>query len=153
MKNAILYIGLCLGVVFGAVSVGAQSLPEMSIPVYGNWCGLDHPRSFDGAAGPVDALDNACMRHDYCVAAKGDFDCGCDIGFMNELRGTRWADPVIAGNARAVYDGIAMKPCNRPDGMAVKQSMFMSDMMRDMANGRVVPFDVMDRWRRLVIGD
>lgn len=145
-------VGLSL-LLSGASSAKAQSMPEMWIPIYGNWCGLDHPTSFDGAGAPVDALDAACRRHDYCAAARGDFDCGCDIGLMGELRSTRWGDPVIASHARAIYDGIAMKPCSAPDGMAFKQSQMMSDMMRDMANGRAAPLNAVERWRRLLLGD
>lgn len=153
-KAALLLCGLMVGL---AVLIGAgqpakaQDMPEMWIPIYGNWCGLDHPTSFDGADAPVDMLDAACRRHDYCAAARGDFDCGCDIGLMGELRSTRWGNPVIASHARAIYDGIAMKPCSAPDGMAFKQSQMMGDMMRDMASGRAAPLDAFERWRRLLL--
>lgn len=153
MKRATIYIGLCVGIIFGGIfSAGfasAQGFPAVSIPIYGNWCGLDHPRTFAGALAPIDALDRACMRHDYCAAARGDFDCGCDIGLMRELRATVWGDRKIAGHARAVYDGISIIPCKQPNGMAAKQSMFMADIMRDLTVGKMVPFEVMNRWQRL----
>ena len=127
----------------------AQSSSWLDVPIYGNWCGPNHPENMSRAAPPVDGLDAACMRHDYCVAARGRFDCGCDIGLLRELRATRWPNPVMERNARGIYDAIAMVPCDSPDGMAVKQSMFSADLMRDVMTGRGTPMDVLDRWRRL----
>ncbi len=127
----------------------AQDNSWIDIPIYGNWCGPNHPENMSRAAPPVDALDAACMRHDQCTAARGRFDCGCDIGLLQELRATHWPNPVIGRNARAIYDAIAMVPCTSPDGMAVKQSMFTADLMRDVMTGQGTPMDVLDRWRRL----
>ena len=130
----------------------AQVFPSPSIPVYGNWCGPDHPRSLAFAAAPVDALDAACMRHDYCFAAQGEFDCGCDIALLTELRNTQWQNPRIASDARGIYDAIALTPCSNPSGVAFKQSMFMRDLYADTISGRGTPLDVLERWRKLVIG-
>jgi len=128
----------------------AQVLP--SIPVYGNWCGPDHPRSFAFAASPVDPVDAACMRHDYCVAAQGEFDCGCDIALLNELRSTPWPNPFLRDTARGIYDAIALTPCRDPNGMAYKQTQFMKDLYFETVTGQGTPMDVMDRWRKLVTG-
>ncbi len=130
----------------------AQSAYPVSLPVYGNWCGPDYPANPARAAPPVDALDAACMRHDMCTAARGSFDCGCDLGLLNELRATRWPNPLIGRNARAIYDAIALTPCNSPGGMAAKQSMFAADLFGDMATGRGTPMDVVDRWRQIITG-
>ena len=134
---------------FAAGIVAAQDGSWADIPIYGNWCGPNHPENISRAAPPVDMLDAACMRHDYCTAARGRFDCGCDIGFLNELRATPWPNPAIRRNARGIYDAIAMVPCSSPDGMAVKQSMFSADLLRDVMTGQGTPMDVLDRWRRL----
>ena len=40
---------------------------------YGNWCGLNH-----GSGRPIDALDEACMHHDFCYARTNFNNCGCD---------------------------------------------------------------------------
>jgi len=122
-----------------------------SIPVYGNWCGLNHPSTPALAGPPVNALDAACMRHDICTANRGRFDCGCDLAFMNELRTTNWQNPTIQSIARGVYDGIAVMPCSDPFGTAEKQSLFMQDAMSDAFDGEIVPMDIMDRWRLLLL--
>jgi len=124
---------------------------QMSVPVYGNWCGPDYPASPGLAGPPVDALDAACMRHDYCTAARGRFDCGCDLAMMNELRFTRWATPAIQANARGIYDAIAIIPCTDPLGTAQKQSLFVEDALSDILNGNAAPVNIIDRWRRLFL--
>lgn len=139
-------------VLFWAGAVAAQNLPEVYARVYGNWCGPSHPLDMSRAAAPVDPLDAACMRHDYCVAARGDHDCGCDISFLKELRGTRWNNPVIQGNARAIHDAIALVPCNSSDGTTYKQTLFVVDLLSDVISGKGMPMDVADRWRGLIFG-
>lgn len=146
---------LLFGICFAFMTFGfadAQQTLNIPLPVYGNWCGPDHPRGFANARPPVDPLDAACMRHDYCVAAQGRFDCGCDISLLTELRNTRWSNPYIHTNARGVYDAIALAPCSNPNGLAYKQSMFVKDLINDTMTGRGTPADVFDRWRRLVVG-
>ncbi len=123
-----------------------------SVPVYGNWCGLNYPSNPALAGPPVNALDAACMRHDICTANRGRFNCGCDLAFMNELRTTRWQNPTLQSLARGVYDGIAVIPCTDPFGTAQKQSLFMQDAMTDVFNGGAAPVDIMDRWRRMIGG-
>ena len=123
-----------------------------SVAIYGNWCGPNHPGTPALAGPPVDALDAACMRHDICTANLGRFNCGCDLGFMAELRTTRWQTPEIQSNARGIFDAIAVIPCTYPFGTAQKQSLFMQDAMRDALNGTAAPMDIMDRWRRMIGG-
>lgn len=123
-----------------------------SVPVYGNWCGLNYPSIPAQAGPPVNALDAACMRHDICTANRGRFDCGCDLAFMNELRMTRWQNPTLQSIARGISDGIAVIPCADPFGTAEKQSLFMRDAMVDVFNGNMAPMVVTERWRRVVSG-
>ncbi len=141
-----------LAIFAGAPAAQAQTPPFASVPVYGNWCGPNQPANPALGAPPVDPLDAACMHHDICVTARGPFDCGCDLGLLHELRATRWANPVIADNARAIYDAIALAPCRAPEGMAAKQSMFAADLVLDMIRGRGSPADVPRRWLRLMTG-
>ena len=151
-RYTVLLSGLCACLLYGGV-VSAQSNLQIYAPVYGNWCGPNHPLNMSQASAPVDQLDAACMRHDYCIAAQGDYSCGCDIPFLRELRGTAWPNPMIQRNARAIYDAIALVPCNSPDGTALKQTMFAVDLFYDVMSGKSLPQDVFGRWRSLFIGD
>lgn len=141
---------LCLWGIVGAAQ--AQSDLQIYAPVYGNWCGPNHPVNMSRANGPVDALDATCMRHDYCIAAKGAYSCGCDIALLQELRGTRWPAPMMQRNARAIYDAIALLPCETPDGTSYKQTMFAVDLYYDLMSGKSAPMDVVERWRSLFTG-
>ena len=147
MKNALIKRLFVIAMVLWPLGAMGQS-----IPIYGNWCGPNHPSTPALAGPPVNALDAACMRHDICTANRGRFDCGCDLAFMNELRTTRWQNPNLQSIARGVYDGIAVIPCADPFGTAEKQSLFMQDAMMDVFNGRAAPLDIMDRWRRVISG-
>lgn len=124
---------------------------QMSLPVYGNWCGPDHPVNPSRAGPPVNALDAACMRHDYCTAVQGRFNCGCDLTMMYELRNTPWDNPFLQSDARGIYDAIAVIPCTDPLGTAQKQSLFMQDALADVLNGNAAPMDIMERWRQMLI--
>ncbi|HGG05740.1 MAG TPA: hypothetical protein ENK28_09805 [Aliiroseovarius sp.] len=127
------------------LSLLATPLMAQSIPVHGNWCGIGHSGG-PFAAPPTDPLDAACMRHDICTGQQGRFSCGCDIGFMQELRNTPWPNPGIQAKARAIYDSIAVIPCRNPDGQAVKMDMFMGDWSREVLSGREAPWEVLRRW-------
>ena len=59
-----------------------------SIPVYGNWCGPEHPKdlaTLTPPPTPVDELDRLCMRHDYCYMEHGNFNCDCDNTFTTDV--------------------------------------------------------------------
>lgn len=148
----VLLIGLCIWS-FGANFAAAQSNLQIYAPIYGNWCGPNHPVNMSQANGPIDALDAACMRHDYCVALQGEYNCGCDISLLQGLRTTHWKNPMIQRNARAIYDAMALVPCNSPDGTTLKQTMFAVDLFYDVMSGNSVPGDVFERWRSLFIGN
>ena len=89
------------------------------------------------------------MRHDICVARQGRGDCGCDIGFMNDLRMTIWPNAGLQAKARAIYDAMAVVPCASPAGQAAKLEMAGRDWMNDVASGRAAPWDFLNRWRYL----
>ncbi len=152
MRSAFVAALSLAGALLLAGPVRAEGSLPVSVPVYGNWCGPGYPASPWRAGPPVDPLDAACMRHDACTAARGRFDCGCDLALMAELRSTPWPNPVIARNARAIHDAIAVTPCDSPGGMAEKQSWLARDLMDDMATGRGVPPEVAWRWLRLLGG-
>ncbi len=121
-----------------------------TVPVHGNWCGIGHSGG-NGPypAPPTDPLDAACMRHDICTAYRGRFDCGCDLGFMQELRTTRWPNPGLAEKARAIHEAIGVIPCTSPEGYARKMSLVSSDWLNDIGTGREAPWQIMERLSRL----
>ncbi|MFC1673848.1 hypothetical protein ACFL12_06835, partial [Pseudomonadota bacterium] len=118
-----------------------------SLRMYGNWCGPGNA-VFNNFP-PVDPLDNACMRHDRCYVANGVGTCGCDVVFMRELRNMSYPNPDAETRARAMYDALAMTPCDDPGGWAVKQSLMWSDIAADAVSGRATPFEVPARWMYL----
>lgn len=48
---------------------------------YGNWCGY----SQSGPQDPIDAVDNACMNHDNCLATWVDALTPCKIFLCNRI--------------------------------------------------------------------
>lgn len=59
------------------------------MPLYGNWCGIDHPPKGTFPP-PVDEFDAACMRHDFCTAGAGPLgNDACDRMLVAELNGLR----------------------------------------------------------------
>lgn len=117
----------------------------VSIPVHGNWCGPNY-----GSGPIVDALDAACYRHDFCVFQQGRYDCGCDLALMQELQNTPWPNANIAKTAHAIYDMIAMTPCDDPVGMRAKLSNAAADWAFGVMSGQEKPWDIMDRLSRLI---
>lgn len=128
---------LALGLTFAAGPALAQG---PALPVHGNWCGPNH-----GAGPALDALDDACMRHDYCTMQVGRFDCGCDLAFMNELRGRPWPNPGMAQKARAVFEAIALTPCDGMPGQQAKLELAAGDWARAVASGQEPPWAFLDR--------
>lgn len=129
------------------LALHAPTAQAASLQLYGHWCG---PGNSINTAPPTDLLDGACMRHDMCSVANGMGACGCDITFMRELRGLPYPNGTIQVAGRAMYDGIAMSPCNDPNGWAYKQSMMWNDIAADVVSGRATPFDVPARWMYLL---
>ncbi|HHC29867.1 MAG TPA: hypothetical protein ENK80_04820 [Rhodobacterales bacterium] len=129
----------------GPMGTGSDPLGGLAIPVHGNWCGPNH------GAGPIlDALDDSCFRHDFCVFQRGRGDCGCDLAFMSELRARAWPSPGLAEKARAVYEAIAMTPCRDPAGQREKMSRAAADWAAGVVAGREPPWAILDRLGRLM---
>ena len=82
--------------------------------LYGNWCGLDHPKDVAANPPPIDALDAACMRHDLCYTERGFLSCECDAAFTQELY-SEMAKKTYTGlelaTARATHAHFAASPC------------------------------------------
>ncbi len=119
---------------------------EAGVRLYGNWCG---PGSDVNGLPPVDPLDAACMRHDLCYISTGSVSCRCDVTLMRELRAISYPNPAVRDAARAMYDALAMTPCDDPAGWALKQSMMWSDVAADALTGRATPLEVPRRWMDL----
>ena len=131
-----------------ALGVGFLSTAQASsgLNLYGNWCG---PGTNLYNPPPMDPLDAACMRHDICYAASGSASCECDVAFMGELRSMSYPNEDIYLRSRAMYDALAMTPCDDPTGWALKQSLMWRDIADDAISGRATPFEVPARWMYL----
>jgi len=57
---------------------------QLSLPVYGNYCGLGHGDP-TGNTPPVDPVDAVCREHDLCYALLGDFDGRCDRDLVESM--------------------------------------------------------------------
>ena len=59
--------------------------PELSFPVYGNYCGpLYPPKGTNPIA--LDQVDLACKNHDKCYEDYGYFNKKCDLQILDSLR-------------------------------------------------------------------
>ena len=56
---------------------GNQNAKPLSLPVYGNYCGVGHGDPTRETP-PIDAVDLVCRKHDSCYGLLGDFDERCD---------------------------------------------------------------------------
>ncbi len=97
-------VSLILALLLPWVWVSPAQAFGSCMPIYGNWCGPGHP-AVGAYPPPMDGFDAVCMRHDFCTLAAYD-DTGCDIAFVEELRGLamqygglpralQWAEYVI----------------------------------------------------------
>lgn len=81
-----------------------------SIPVWGNWCGPGH----SGPGAPKDTLDTICMRHDKCYAARGYFDCYCDVQLKAEIdrysSRMSWRERAMAAAIKVAFSATPCKP-------------------------------------------
>lgn len=62
------------------IVIGQLDLPN---EFHGNWCGPGH----SGPGVPIDAVDEACCRHDQCFCAEGYDDCACNRQAMLRMPG------------------------------------------------------------------
>lgn len=125
---------------------GAGALAGTAYPVHGNWCGPKHQ------GGPaLDPLDAACMRHDICTRNTRDYDCGCDLRFMDELRRRAWPSQALYLKARAVYETIALVPCvGTIEQQKTKIAWLRQDTLGAVARGREAPGAALVRVLRLI---
>ena len=79
---------------------GNRGAPQqLSLPVYGNYCGLGHGDP-TGNTPPIDAVDAVCREHDLCYALLGDFDSRCDQDFIECMPRAIASTPSPAGKMR-----------------------------------------------------
>ena len=78
---------------------------------HGNYCG---PGNKGTHPAPVDALDEACMRHDACVKDLEIPSCGCNAR-LTEAATAVMADPQASAEEREAADftarGAQVLPC------------------------------------------
>lgn len=92
VKVVVLSLAVCLSACSSSLTTGpandktSADSKSLSLKIYGNWCGPNHPMRKPGAADPkvVDYIDRACETHDLCYEKKGYFNCECD----NQLLGS-----------------------------------------------------------------
>ena len=75
----ILAIAIVVGAAFWVLPTDAEA-GGLKIPVHGNWCGPGH-----SGGDTVDALDEACKRHDECYERSGYVDCMCDAQLIKDI--------------------------------------------------------------------
>lgn len=68
----------------GILSSDRISPDELSMPVYGNYCGFGHGDP-TGQTPPIDAVDAVCREHDMCYESLGDFEPWCDIELIGSM--------------------------------------------------------------------
>ncbi|MFN3077139.1 MAG: hypothetical protein ABT940_09715 [Alphaproteobacteria bacterium] len=137
-------LGLMLALLAVLPPFSARAEPGFA-GVWGNWCGPGHRGGVLGIVpAPMDELDAACMRHDFCYAARGEFDCRCDFNFLDELRHMPYQNPMAAETGRAMYDLLSAIPCAGPEAMW-KPAYFMGQLFRDMVHGGPGPWEVPSR--------
>jgi hypothetical protein len=138
MRTILMSIAVCL---FAATAEAGTALP-----VHGNWCGPNH-----GGGAVLDPLDAACRRHDICFESTRNFDCGCDLHFMDELRRRPWPSQALYLKARAVYEAIALVPCfGTTEQQATKLDWVRHDTAGAVARGREAPGAAFERVMRLI---
>jgi hypothetical protein len=69
---------------------------QLSLPVYGNYCGVGHGDP-TGNTPPIDAVDAVCREHDLCYARLGAFDSRCDRAFVESMPSAIANTPSQAG--------------------------------------------------------
>jgi len=69
---------------------GDQNAKPVSLPVYGNYCGVGHGDP-TWKTPPIDAVALVCREHDRCYSLLDDFDERCDRNLI-ELMSTAMAN-------------------------------------------------------------
>ena len=68
----------------GILPLEQISQDELSMPVYGNYCGMGHGDP-TGRTPPIDAVDAVCREHDMCYESLGDFEPWCDLELVGSM--------------------------------------------------------------------
>ena len=68
----------------GILASDQISPDELSMPVYGNYCGMGHGDP-TGKTPPIDAVDAVYREHDLCYESLGDFDRRCDLELIGSM--------------------------------------------------------------------
>lgn len=87
---------------------------DVSIPVYGNYCGPGYPSNGGQSRPAIDAVDRVCKAHDACYEAHGMHDCGCDRALIAKMVVAAVAPGVSARGrvvALAAIEAFRQSPC------------------------------------------
>ena len=68
----------------GILPLDQVSPDGLSMPVYGNYCGMGHGDP-TGETPPIDAVDAVCREHDMCYESLGDFNEWCDVELIGSM--------------------------------------------------------------------
>jgi hypothetical protein len=142
---ALLFNAACSPVTHGSGSTApVRSDMRGTFPVYGNWCGPDHPKLLAGnEPPPIDSIDAACMRHDKCYAENTYFSCSCDVKLWSELR----TNPHPTAKAITYYFGTT--PCLGPDLLlkpVTAATSLTTDLTDDPKLGAALTFPFIVVW-------
>ena len=85
----------------GTLASDQISPDELSMPVYGNYCGMGHGDP-TGKTPPIDAVDAVCREHDLCYESLGDFDRRCDLELIGSMPDAIARTPSSAGKNAGV---------------------------------------------------
>ena len=87
----------------------SQVIPQLSIPIYGNWCGPGH-----GGGPAIDAVDAVCRAHDRCYGSRGYFNCRCDREGLRNMPSAiaRTPNPRAAAGGAAFIAWFSQAPCS-----------------------------------------
>lgn len=116
---------------------GDHSLMSSMMPTYGNWCGADHPKVLENAAAPINLLDEACMRHDFCYVEKGYFSCECDGVLNQELIDGLQENKYVAQEklfARSIHHYFNGSPCNGDFSHKVAPSRAVHNLVKHVSD-------------------
>ena len=83
MKNLVRI--LILPLLLSSCAIFTEKQTAGKFPVYGNWCGLDHPKKGTNPVA-IDKTDLACQHHDKCYEVNGYLNKNCDENLIAELK-------------------------------------------------------------------